>query len=136
MRVVPVIDEHEDHLGSHARIMAHAMAGASVIRLVGDIDLEVAAALRTTLDTALTASPWAIVDLRQVGAVDSVGLGVLIAARHAARRQGGDVLLAAAPPFFLAVLRAARLGAVFSTFATVPQAITWALSPRAVPDAR
>ncbi|GIE28556.1 hypothetical protein Ait01nite_016010 [Actinoplanes italicus] len=111
-------------------ITVHAMAGASVVRVIGDLDLAVATRLRTALDAALATSPWLIVDLRQAEAVDSVGLGVLIAAHQAARRQGGDLLLAAAPPFFLSVLRAARLGSVFMTFDTVPQAITFALAPR------
>lgn len=110
-------------------ITVHAMAGATVLRLVGDLDLAVATRLRTTLDAALSGGPWIIVDLRQVEAVDSVGLGVLIAARQAARRSGGDLLLAAAPPLFVSVLQAARLGSVFVTFDTVPQAITFALAP-------
>ena len=64
-----------------------------VVRIVGDLDLAVAAGLRTTFETALARCPWIIVDLRRTGAVDSVGLGVLIAARQAR-------MLAAAPTPF------------------------------------
>ena len=46
-----------------------------------------------------------------------------------ARRRGGDLLLAAASPFFVSVLRAARLDALFTTFDTVPRAISYALNP-------
>ncbi|WP_433796633.1 STAS domain-containing protein [Actinoplanes sp. CA-252034] len=113
------------------RITVHAMDGASVIRIIGDLDLDVAARLRATLESTVARCPWVIVDLRHTGGVDSVGLGILAAAGQSARRQGGDLLLAAAPPFFLSVVHAARLGAHFTTFDTVPQAITFALTPRA-----
>lgn len=140
MKVVPVIDEHDARDGAvctpvkvkdRARIVSHPMAGGTVVRVIGDVDLSVATALRTAFENALAAHPWIIVDLRRAGSVDSVGLGVLIAARQAARRRAGDLLLAAAPPSFAPVLHAARLGAVFATFDTVPQAITFALAPRA-----
>lgn len=123
MGVVPLIDEHEV-----AQVVVHSLAGASVVRIVGDVDLAAAGSLRTALGQALVEHPWIIVDLRRVAAVDSIGLGVLVAAREAARRQSGDLVLAAAPPFVLSVLHAARLGTVFSTFDTVPQAITFALA--------
>ncbi|MBW6440213.1 STAS domain-containing protein [Actinoplanes hulinensis] len=126
MGVVPVIGEHDG-----ARITVRAMAGASVVRIIGDLDLAVATRLRTDLESAIARCPWVIVDLRGIGAVDSLGLGVLLAARESALRQAGDLLLAAAPPFFRSVLRAARIDAVFTTFDTVPQAVTRALAPRA-----
>ncbi|GGN65798.1 hypothetical protein GCM10010112_27560 [Actinoplanes lobatus] len=126
MGAVPVIGENDG-----TRITVRAMAGASVVRIIGDLDLAVATRLRTDLESAIARCPWAIVDLRGIGAVDSIGLGVLLAARQSALRQGGDLLLAAAPPFFLSVLRAARIDAVFTTFDTVPQAVTRALAPRA-----
>ncbi|GAA2703442.1 STAS domain-containing protein [Actinoplanes palleronii] len=125
MNTTPVVDEHET---DDFQVVTHTLDGVSLIRLIGDVDLSVAARLRTTFETALAAHPSIIVDLSQVGAVDSVGLGVLVTARQTARRQSGDVLLAAAPAFFTAVLHAARLGAVFTTFATVPQAMTAALA--------
>ncbi len=132
---IPVIDDRDDSTSvpdetSGTRITVHSMPGASVVMIAGDIDLAVAEQLRTTLATALTVQPWIVVDLRLVGAVDSVGLGALLAARQAARRNGGDLLLAAPPPFFLAVLRAARLDAVLPTHDTLPQAITAAVTPR------
>jgi anti-anti-sigma factor len=131
MGVVPVTEEADDTTGTDGtEITWHAMPGASVVRVAGDIDLSTATRLRTALTTALGQSSWIIVDLRRVEAVDSVGLGVLIAAREAARRSGGDLLLAAASPFFGAVLRAARLETVFTTFDTVPRAITYALAPQ------
>jgi anti-anti-sigma factor len=132
MSVVPVIDELGDGdsaaiVVSDAQIVLRSMAGVSVVRIVGDVDLAVATRLRATFESALAMHPWIIVDLRRADAVDSAGLGVLIAARHGARRRGGDLVLAAAPAFFLSVLHAARLGTAFTTFDTVPQAMTFAL---------
>ncbi|MEU8662515.1 STAS domain-containing protein [Actinoplanes philippinensis] len=118
----------EGYAADGTRITVHAMGGASVVRIIGDLDLAVADRLRTTLEPAIARCPWVIVDLGGAGAVDSVGLGVLVAARQAARREDGDVLLAATPPFVTSVLRAARLDAVFTTFDTVPRAITFALA--------
>lgn len=139
MKVVPVMEEHDNRDGAvsapvnvrdRARIVSHTMAGGTVVRVIGDVDLSVATALRKAFENVLAANPWIIVDLRRAGSVDSVGLGVLIAARQAARRRSGDLLLAAAPPSFVSVLHAARLGEVFTAFDTVPQAITFALAPR------
>jgi anti-anti-sigma factor len=131
MGVVPVIGDPDSDTGviGGTEIVWHAMPGASVVRVVGDVDLSTAARLRTTFDAALEESAWVILDLRRAESVDSVGLGVLIAVREAARRQGGDLLLAAASPFFVSVLRAARLDGLFTLFDTVPRAITHALGP-------
>ncbi|KUL30756.1 STAS domain-containing protein [Actinoplanes awajinensis] len=130
MNATPVADEHET---DDFQVVTHTLDGVSLVRLIGDVDLSVAARLRTTFETALAAHPWVIVDLTRAGAVDSIGLGVLVAAAQVARRRSGDVLLAGAPPFFTAVLHAARLGAVFTTFATVPQAMTAALAGTSAP---
>jgi anti-anti-sigma factor len=135
MNLVPAIKEN-DHSADGTEILLHTMSGASVVRVVGDLDLSTAERLRVTLETALSSSAWIIVDLRGAESVDSVGLGVLIAAREAARRSGGDLLLAAASPFFVSVLRAARLDAVFTAFDTVPRAITFALAPVTPPGRR
>ncbi|WP_430790104.1 STAS domain-containing protein [Actinoplanes sp. G11-F43] len=132
---IPVINDRDERRSEPddtpgTRITVHTMPGASVARIIGDVDLAVAERLRTTLAAALTVHPWIVVDLGQVEAVDSVGLGVLLAARQTARGNGGDLLLAAAPPFFLSVLRAARLDGVFPTYDTLPQAITVAVAGR------
>lgn len=114
-----------------ASIVVHNLAGASVVRIIGDVDLAVAGPLRATLESALATHPWVIVDLRRADAVDSVGLGVLLAARQAATRASGDLVLAAASPFFHSVMRAARVGTALPAFDTVPQAMTYVWRSRA-----
>jgi anti-anti-sigma factor len=99
---------------------------AALVRVRGDLD---PAALRQALDSAVALRPVVIVDLIGVGAVDSLGLGMLMRARNAARRRGGDVLLVVSSRFARSVLRAQRMHDAFRTFGTVPQAITAASVP-------
>ncbi|MEU4214205.1 STAS domain-containing protein [Actinoplanes sp. NPDC026623] len=68
--------------------------------------------------------PRVIVDLARAGTVDSVGLSTLLAALRTACREGGDLLLAAPSGLMLDVLHASRLDTAFTTFGTVPQAMT------------
>lgn len=115
-----------------ASITRHTMAGASLVRLIGDIDHDLVADLRTTLDAA-AAHAWVIVDLGRVRGIGTVGLSVLVTASLAARRAGGDLLLAAPPPLVHAVLRSVRLATAFSVYETLPQALTAALVGASVP---
>ncbi|WP_436535873.1 STAS domain-containing protein [Actinoplanes sp. HUAS TT8] len=121
----------EDEGTTGTELVVHTVDGLSLVRVIGDVDLSVASRLRAALESALAANPWVVVDLSRVGAVDSIGLGVLAAARQAAGRGTGDLLLAAAPPFFTSVLHAARLSTVFRMYETVPSAMTAALAPAA-----
>jgi anti-anti-sigma factor len=105
-------------------ITQHVMAGISVVRVVGDIDLDVVTTLRAALDAAIAAQEWVIVDLSRAETVDSVGLSVLVTASFAARRAGGDLLLAAPSRFLSSVLRSARLATVLAVYDTLPQAIS------------
>jgi anti-anti-sigma factor len=105
-------------------ISQHTTAGVSVVRVVGDIDLDAVTTLRTTLDAAIAAHAWVIVDLSRARTVDSVGLSVLVSASFAARRADGDLLLAAPSRFLCSVLRSARLPTAFAVFDTLPQALS------------
>jgi anti-sigma B factor antagonist len=97
---------------------------AALVRVTGDIDLDVIGELRDVLDNAVALRPVVIVDLVSAGTVDSLGLAVLTGARDATRRRGGDLLLVASGQFIRGVLTARRLQTAFRIFDTVPQAIT------------
>ncbi|MCY1143658.1 STAS domain-containing protein [Actinoplanes sp. Pm04-4] len=103
---------------------------AALVRVTGDIDLDVIGALRDVLDNAVALRPVVIVDLVSAGTVDSLGLAVLTGARDATRRRGGDLVLVASNQFIRGVLTARRLQTAFRVFDTVPQAITAASGPR------
>lgn len=102
---------------------------ASLVRVTGDVDVDMVSELRSTLDDAVALRPVVIVDLTAAETVDSLCLGILVRARNAARRRGGDVLLVVRSEFLMTVLRAQRLHDAFRTFDTVPQAITAASAP-------
>ncbi|MCO8275570.1 STAS domain-containing protein [Actinoplanes sp. TRM 88003] len=105
-------------------------SNAALVRVTGDIDLDVIGELRDVLDSAVALRPVVIVDLISAGTIDSLGLAVLAGTRDAARRRGGDLLLVAAGHFTRGVLTARRLQTAFRVFDTVPQAITAASAPR------
>jgi anti-sigma B factor antagonist len=96
----------------------------TVVRIIGEIDLEVAPDLQAALDEAIAAQPNVVVDLTHAYTVDSAGLGVLVRARNRARRRRGELVLAGPSRFVQTVLRTMRLDTAFPTFATVRQAIT------------
>jgi anti-sigma B factor antagonist len=103
---------------------------AALVRVAGDVDLDVVSELRAALDNAVALRPVVIVDLTSAGTIDSLGLAVLTGARDAARRYGGELLLVASSHFIRSVLLARRLQTAFRVFATVPQAITAASGHR------
>ena len=102
---------------------------AAIVRLTGDVDVDIVSELRQRLDDAVALRPVVIVDLSAAGTIDSLCLSILVRARNAARRRGGDVLLVIDGDFLLTVLKAQRLHDAFRTFDTVPQAITAASAP-------
>ena len=103
---------------------------AAIVRLTGDVDVDIVSELRQRLDDAVALRPVVIVDLSAAGTIDSLCLSILVRARNAARRRGGDVLLVIDGDFLLTVLKAQRLHDAFRTFTTVPQAITAASAHR------
>jgi anti-anti-sigma factor len=116
------------------RVVRHRMSSASLVRVAGDIDINVVAELRAALDAALAEHPRVIVDLAGAATIDSVGLGTVVRAHQAARRCGGDLLLAAPSRFIRTVLHTMRLDGALPIFDTVPQAMSAACAAAAGPD--
>lgn len=78
-----------------------------------------------------------VLNLTQVGHMDSSGLGLVV--RHATnlRRQGGDMRLAGVPPVIGEVLRTTRVSSILTSYPTVEEAVTsFGLPPmdRPVPE--
>ncbi|MEV4704322.1 STAS domain-containing protein [Actinoplanes sp. NPDC049316] len=111
-----------------AHVALTVTSPAVLIRVTGDIDLDLVPDLRTGLETAVALRPYVIVDLTAARTVDSLGLGALVRGRSAARQRGGDLLLVAPSRFVQTVVRTMRLHRAFRMFDTVPQAITAALA--------
>jgi anti-sigma B factor antagonist len=98
-------------------------AGASVLRIRGDLDLSASAALRACLlDEVNLAGPPIVIDLREVPFVDSTCLGVLISMMRQARLSRGGLRLAAAQARVRRAIEIAALEEVLPLFETVEAA--------------
>jgi anti-sigma B factor antagonist len=101
--------------------------GGSLVRLVGELDLYNAPALRQTLGDICSEAPErVIVDLSEVEFIDSTALGALIEARTKLANRNGFIL--AAPG--LETRRALEISGLdrhFSIHASVPEALAAAV---------
>ncbi|WP_229075119.1 STAS domain-containing protein [Actinoplanes sp. DH11] len=96
---------------------------AAVVHVPGDIDLDTAVELWAVLETAASARPTVVVDLSDVGVVDSTGVGALVRGRNATRRRSGQLVLAGPSPFLLKILETMGLTPEFPAFRTVDEAV-------------
>lgn len=98
--------------------------GATVLTVVGEVDLWSADALRKALDDAAHDDPpqRAVVDLRSVGFLDSTGIGVLAGALRANRESAGDLVLVVGPGPVSKVLTVTGMDRVFQIFPDVAAA--------------
>lgn len=95
-----------------------------VVTLTGEVDLAVAGAVRTCLRELMVAgASHVLVDLREVTFMDSMGLGVLVAARKQARVFRGSFGLVAPSPPVARVLSLTSLDKFLPSFASVDEAL-------------
>jgi anti-sigma B factor antagonist len=98
-----------------------------VVSIGGEIDLATAPRLRNDLmrhlrrDRAGGPGIDAAVDLRGVGFIDSIGLGVLIGARRRVLESGGAFALVIDTPRIIAMLVASGLEGLFVVVASVDE---------------
>jgi anti-sigma B factor antagonist len=109
------------------RIDVVSDTGATVIRPSGErLDIEVAADFRAMLLSLIEQGHRRlVVDLADVGFIDSSGLGALVSALKTLKRSdgGGDVRLARVQPPVVSLLEIIRLNRVFATYPTVEHAV-------------
>lgn len=86
---------------------------ASVVSLIGEIDLQNSHEVRKELLACLVEHRDVVVDLAKVGYIDSSGVASLIEAYQVARRTGLRFSLAAVSAAAMRVLKLARLDEVF-----------------------
>jgi anti-sigma B factor antagonist len=85
-----------------------------VVTVRGEVDVYSAPALQETLSAMLAAAAKAVVvDLTEVGFLDSTGLGVLVAARNAAVNAGQALPIACAEGRILKLFKITGLDSVF-----------------------
>lgn len=107
--------------------MEHSVStihGATVLKLRGDIDVSQAIALREVLGTALSDPVRRlVVDLSEVGFVDSAGIGLLVAAHRRAEASGGRIALSGVNEVVSHVLHLTRTDRVLTVTPAQAQAI-------------
>jgi anti-sigma B factor antagonist len=97
----------------------------AVLALSGEVDLATAPAVRTRLgELADSGVRHMVVDLRQVGFLDSIGLGVLVAARKRLRegKPAGSLRLVCTNERVVELFRLTGLLRLFPVHASVEQA--------------
>ena len=101
--------------------------GTTIVRPAGDrLDIEVAAQFRGVLLSLIEkGNRQLVVDLKDVTFIDSSGLGALVSALKTLKRTSGvgDVRLARVQPPVVSLLEIIRLNRVFTSYASVEQAV-------------
>lgn len=94
-------------------IRTERRANVVVIRLAGDVDLEVSSQLRRALLDCLADGRDLLVDLGSVSYIDSSAIASLVEAFQRARKAGRRFALARIPETAMRVMRIAQLDRVF-----------------------
>ena len=94
-----------------------------VLRVSGDLDTQHAAEFRSTL-RSVARLPLLILDLSDVGYIDSVGLGVLIGGIRDVDEHGGRTLVVARPGPILDLLERVGVASLAPVFLTLSEANT------------
>lgn len=105
------------------KISVEQAEGYGVLRPEGRLNMVAAPRLRATIDRMLKdGSTRLVLDLTDVGFMDSSGLGAIITGLKRARQVGGDLRLAAAGEQVQTVMRLTNLDRVLRPHATVQDA--------------
>lgn len=112
---------NDNSLTVTSRLQGQAM----VVTPVGDVDLTASPLLRQELKKVQGARPIRIiVDLGQVGYMDSSGLATLVEAMQQARKTGARIVLCALTNRVRSIIEIARLDSVFVIAGTVDEGLT------------
>jgi anti-sigma B factor antagonist len=109
---------------SGLRIEPSQQDGAAVLSVAGDVDAANAHLLREAVIAAIeSGAPVLVVDLAQVGYVDSVGLGTLVVSLKRAAEQRTALRLVVTSPQIEKVLKITGLLTVFDIYSDQQSAI-------------
>jgi anti-sigma B factor antagonist len=98
--------------------------GSVVVTVRGNLDIDSAAVLTTTLDQVLDQpEPRVVVDLSAVEFCDSIGLSAFVVGNNRAAAAGGWVRLAGPGEFLGQLLETVGLIPRLSVYSTVPEAL-------------
>jgi anti-sigma B factor antagonist len=96
----------------------------AVVKVRGEVDLTSSSRLREALvDLTEVSEPKLVVDLEEVGFIDSTGIGVLVGGVKRARNHGGDLSLVCTQRRILKVLEITGLVQVFEVHSSLADAV-------------
>jgi anti-sigma B factor antagonist len=104
-------------------VTRQATSDVVVVAVDGEVDVYAAPALRDGLTELLQNGSSVVVDLSEVGFLDSTGLGALVAARTAAAEQGAALPLVCTHQRILKLFTITGLDGVFRIYDTVDAAL-------------
>jgi anti-anti-sigma factor len=102
------------------------MRGAALVcRIAGELDMAMADQLESTLTGAAAGHPDAplVLDVREVGFMDSSGVRALLTIREALARERRALVLAELPPAQAKVLRLLSVEALLPSYPSVTRAL-------------
>ncbi len=106
-------------------VSRQSVDGVPVVAVSGEVDVYSAPALKESLTELLQGgASTVIVDLTDVGFLDSTGLGALVEARSATTEAGGALALVCNQDRILKLFSITGLDGVFSLHPTVDAAVT------------
>ena len=98
--------------------------GWAILTVSGEIDIATAPSLRERLHGLLADNKHQlVVDLDDVGFLDSTALGVLVGVLKRARSEGGEVRIVCTQPRVRKVFEITRLDSAFDLFDSVDEAV-------------
>ena len=101
-----------------------AAGRVEIVALTGNVDASVSETLRRQLDRLISSGrTWLVLDLRDVGFIDSSGLSVLVGALKATRAVGGTLGLLKLRPTVRSVIELTRLDRILDVFSDEGEAL-------------
>ncbi len=97
--------------------------GVAIVALEGDVDLQSSPEARQILLGCVAGNLPVLVDLSNVGYIDSSGVASLVESLQKSRKSGGHFALVSVSETALKVLKLARLDKVFTIFDTLEDGI-------------
>lgn len=118
-------------VSSRFRVHDSSREDCLVVAVSGEVDLSTAPTLRDhLLDRVELGERRLVVDLSDVGFLDSTGLGVLVMAYRAATQAGGGMVVACARPPVRRVLKITRLDVLLDHHSDLAGAVAAASATR------
>jgi anti-sigma B factor antagonist len=114
------------------RALLHEAHGVQVLRVSGEIDLHSVPRFQDALEKAVAAAQRdeasssagvLVVDLSELGFMDSMGLGTLIGSTEEFREGGGEVRLVVLGGEVMRVLEVTGMGEALRVYPDVPSAV-------------